>query len=260
MKQETCVMVEILNLRFCLCELEGIQHKGQCLSWFWSMDVDMKHFYKRRKVWCKAPQLVKRKKINKIHAQDGIPSIKRQEDATQLFIQPFIGPSCATPGLPFGIWSSLHNQKNSPSSDKRGVFLLMCSAKKGVAGVPHQAFSSIQRKMELKEYCTRGISVWGCERWRKRGKTLVLAIHHILHIFSVVSQYRHTDTEVGCQAACRPQKRQRAESRGGGGGNVDMKEVSNVALARHPKHDINTVSLHSTQSQIELLHTPRRAH
>lgn len=88
----------------------------------------------------------------KIHTQDGSPSVKRQEDATQLFIQPFIGPSCATPGLPFGIWSSLHNQKNSPSSDKRGVFLLMCSAKKGVAGVPHQAFSSIQRKMELKEH------------------------------------------------------------------------------------------------------------
>lgn len=89
----------------------------------------------------------------------------------------------------------------------------------------------------------------GCERWQKRGKTLVLAIHHTLHIFSAVSQYRRTDTicasEVGCQAACRPQKRHRAESRRGGGSNVDMKGVSNVALARHPKHDINTVSLHS---------------
>lgn len=34
-KQETSVMVEILHLRFCLCELEGIQHKGQCLSYCW---------------------------------------------------------------------------------------------------------------------------------------------------------------------------------------------------------------------------------
>lgn len=72
-------------------------------------------------------------------------------------------------------------------------------------------------------------------------------------IFSVVSQYRHTDaicaSEVGCQAACRPQKRQRAESRGGGGGsNVDMKEVSNVALARHPKHDKHCITVQSTMS------------
>lgn len=97
----------------------------------------------------------------------------------------------------------------------------------------------------------RGISVWGCERWQKRGKTLVLAMNHVLHIFSVVSQHRHTVTicasDVGCQAAYRPQKRQRAESRGGGGSNADMKEVSNVALARHPKHDINTINAQNTK-------------
>lgn len=140
--------MKILNLRFCLCvnwRASSIRASACPVADRWMLTRIT--FVKRRKVWCKAAQLVK-----KIHAQDGIPSIKRQEDATQLFIQPFIGPSCATPGLPFWIWSSLHNQKNSPSSDKRGVFLLTCSAKKGVAGVPHQAFSSIQRKMELKEH------------------------------------------------------------------------------------------------------------
>ena len=44
-----------------------------------------------------------------------------------------------------------------------------------------------------------------------------------------------------------------AESRGGGNRDADMKEVSNVALARHPMHDANIVEPFTAQqaSQFE---------
>lgn len=127
----------------------------------------------------------------------------------------------------------------------------MCGAKKGVADVPHQAFFLTHRENRTER--AQGVFPYGGVRDGKRGERPWFWLSTIYCISSLL--WASTDTicasEVGCQAACRPQKRQRAESRGGGGGYADMKEVSNVALARHPKHDINTVSLHSTQSQPE---------
>ncbi len=116
-----------------------------------------------------------------------MPSIKQKEDATQSFIQHFIGPSCTAPGFWIGIWSWLDYQK-IPSSDKWGFFL-------SVRGWRVFVFL---RASETERNWTEGPRVFPYGAWDTAGRTPLLpTILTQLHA-------RIQDTLSGLHTTCLP--------------------------------------------------------